>query len=282
MTSKTKTSQNVDFGRFKAGRGQPLFAICGPCVIESRDHVMKIAGFLTELSKKLSVPIIFKSSYDKANRTSAGSYRGLGIDAGLKILEEVRREFGLPIVTDVHTEEEAAQAGQSVDLLQIPAFLCRQTSLLEAAGKTAKPVMIKKGQFLAPEDMQFAIEKVNAAGSSQVICCERGACFGYRELVVDMRGLEVMRALGAPVVFDATHSVQRMGGAGGKSSGSREYVAPLARAAVALGVDGVFLECHDRPDSAPSDGPNMLPLEAVEPLLRDLKVLHELKLETRN
>ncbi|MFN8389126.1 MAG: 3-deoxy-8-phosphooctulonate synthase [Bdellovibrionota bacterium] len=280
-SSNASTNRKVAFPEFSIGADEPLAVICGPCVIESRDHVLRMAEAISEICRRVQVPLIFKSSYDKANRTSASGYRGLGIDAGLKILSEVRTSFQVPVISDVHTEEEAAQCKSVLDVVQIPAFLCRQTSLLEAAGQTGKAVLVKKGQFLAPEDMQFAAEKIRAGGSRHVLLCERGACFGYRDLVVDMRSLVIMRELGDPVVFDATHSVQKMGGAGGKSGGNRAFVPHLARAAVAVGVDAVFLECHDDPDHAPSDGPNMLPLPALQPLLEDLKRVHELRLHTR-
>jgi len=264
------------------GRPGPLALICGPCVVESREHALKMASSISSICRELDFPLIYKSSYTKANRTSGTSFRGLGMDAGLKILAEVRNEFGLAVVSDVHSEEEARSAGAALDLIQIPAFLCRQSALLETAGQTGKPVMVKKGQFVAPEDMKFAVDKIRNVGNQSVLLCERGSCFGYRELVVDFRALSAMRATGCPVVFDATHSVQIMGGADGRSSGRREFVPALARAAVSWGVDAIFLECHDAPERAPSDGPNMIPLDALKPLLTDLKALHSLKLETRS
>ncbi len=259
-----------DERRVSIGEASGLLFICGPCVMESRDHVLFMAQSLRRIADELKIQIVFKSSYDKANRTSLGSYRGLGLELGLKILAEVQREFALPVVTDVHSEEEACSAGEVVDLLQIPAFLCRQTSLLEKAGRTLKPVMVKKGQFLHPEDMKFAAEKIRSSGNDRVILCERGSCFGYRELVVDFRSLPIMRDLGCPVVFDATHSVQLMGGVSGVSGGNRRFVPVLARAAVAVGVDGLFFECHEQPERAPSDGPNMVPLADLPGLLRAL------------
>ncbi len=279
------TKNRVRVGNVEIGGGAPLAILCGPCVVESLEHARKMAGAISEIARKVGLPLIYKSSYTKANRTSASSFRGPGMEEGLRILSTVSKEFQLPVVSDVHTKEEAEAASASLDLLQIPAFLCRQTELLEAAGGTGKPVMIKKGQFVAPSDMQFAAEKVrsrqNRAGhAEQVLLCERGACFGYRDLVVDFRSLRIMAAA-APVVFDATHSVQQMGGTGGTSGGMREYVPCLARAAVAVGVDAVFLECHDAPASAPSDGPNMLPLEELAGVLGDLKRIHEMQLETR-
>ncbi len=266
----------------RIGGGAPLALIAGPCVIESPEHLMKMAEAISSITRDLGIQLIFKSSFEKANRTSGRSFRGLGRDAGLAALAAVRNKLGLPVLTDIHTEDDARAAAEIVDVLQIPAFLCRQSSLLEAAGATGKTVLIKKGQFLAPEDMRFAAEKVVAAGTdSQVLLCERGACFGYRELIVDFRGLAVMRESGWPVVFDATHSVQIMGGAGGVSGGNRRFVPLLARAAVAVGVDALFLEVHDNPDVAPSDGPNMLPIEALKPLLEDLIALDQLPMHTR-
>lgn len=263
------------------GRGCPLVAICGPCVIESREHCLDHARRIRDIAAAVGLPLIFKSSYDKANRTSLGGFRGVGLEAGLDILAEVREAVGVSVVTDVHSPEEAIAAAKVVDLLQIPAFLCRQTDLLIAAGGTGKPVMVKKGQFLHPSDMGFAVEKVVSSGQGGVIVCERGACFGYRELVVDFRSLEMLHEHGCPVVFDATHSVQSMGGASGRSGGARQYVPGLARAAAASGVDGVFLECRENPSEGPSDGPNMVSLKDLEPLLEDLRVLHDLRLQTR-
>ena len=271
-------------GKAKAitiGARQPLVLICGPCVIESEEHAMYMAGKISETAATVGIPLIYKSSYDKANRTSGGSFRGMGIEAGLKILQAVRSNYDIPVITDIHSPEEARVVAQVADILQIPAFLCRQTDLLLAAGKIGKPVMIKKGQFVHPADMEYAVDKIVSGGSSSVLLCERGSCFGYRELVVDFRSLAMMSGTGCPVVFDATHSVQSMGGAGGTSSGSREYVPLLARAAVAVGVSAVFLECHDHPDAAPSDGPNMIPLSQLQPLLEDLQQLSMLQLKTR-
>jgi len=246
-----------------------LALLAGPCVVESRDLVHEIAGTLKAACDRLGVPFVFKASLDKANRTSAGSFRGMGFDAALDLLGEVKREFGVPVVTDIHEPWHAAAVADVVDLLQIPAFLCRQTDLLVAAGATGRAVNVKKGQFMAPEDMAYAVEKVRSGGSDNVLLTERGTTFGYHDLVVDFRGLAVMRR-SAPVVFDATHSVQSPGGGGGKSSGKREFVAPLARAAVAFGVDALFLETHPDPDKALSDGPNMLALADIEGLLEDV------------
>lgn len=250
-------------GRISVGTAQTLLLIAGPCQIESREHSFSIASFLTNLCEDFPVSFVFKSSFDKANRTSLTGARGIGIDEGLKVLAAVKKEFGCPVLTDIHSPEQAAIAAEVVDVLQIPAFLCRQTDLLIAAGATGKAVHVKKGQFLHPSDMQFAADKVASTGNKNVLLCERGTCHGYRDLVVDMRGLLLMKQTGYPVVFDATHSVQQMGGSGGSSGGARSFVQPLARAAIATGVDGLFFECHDNPDSAPSDGPCMLPLEQV-------------------
>lgn len=252
------------------GGDSPLALIAGPCVIESRDHILMMAEKVKVAAEAAGLPLIFKSSFDKANRTSGSGFRGGGIEEGLKILAEVRSSFRLPVVTDIHLPDQAALVAEYVDLLQIPAFLCRQTDLLEAAGRTGKPVMVKKGQFLHPSDMKYAGQKIAAAGSNSVIFCERGTSFGYRELIVDFKSLKIMSDLGAPVVFDATHSVQSLGGAGGSSSGSREYVPLLARAAAAVGVGAVFIETHDNPDSAPSDGPNMVPITELKGLLDSL------------
>lgn len=268
MTTPTKKIA-VDFHR-----GPKPLIIAGPCVIESRDHIVRHAEALTKICARTGNQLVFKSSYDKANRTAAGSFRGLGIEQGLKILAEVRANFGVPVITDVHSEAEAEQAGEVVDILQIPAFLSRQTSLLVAAGKTGKAVLIKKGQFLAPEDMKYAAEKVISGGGKQVLLCERGACFGYRDLVVDFRSLAIMADTGWPIIFDATHSVQVMGGGGGVSAGNRRFVPYLARAAVACGVHGLFIECHEDPEHAPSDAATMLPMTQMEALLQTLNSVH--------
>lgn len=255
------------------GDGAALVFFAGPCVIESREHCFKIAKFLKDVADSKKINLVFKASLTKANRTSGSSFRGLGADEALKVLEDVKKEFGLLVITDVHETVEVASVAEVVDVLQIPAFLCRQTALLEEVGKTNKPVLIKKGQFLAPEDMAFAAEKV---GSGLVIFCERGSLFGYRDLVVDMRGLVKMRESGYPVVFDGTHSVQSMGGASGKSGGEREMVFPLLRSATACGVDGLFFECHDEPEKAPSDGPNMLHLSEVPKILDTILAIDRL------
>ena len=263
------------------GDSSPLI-ICGPCAIESRESTLRHAEKIVEVARSNSLPIVFKSSYDKANRTKHDSFRGVGIEEGLSILQEVKNTFSVPVITDVHSVEEVAAVGEVADILQVPAFLCRQTDILVAAGNSNKTVMIKKGQFLAPEDMKYALEKVSSSGNQKVMLCERGSCFGYRDLVVDFRGICQMKETGAPVIYDATHSVQVMGGAGGSSSGNRKFLLPLLRAACAVGIDGVFLECHENPESAPSDGANMLPLDSLEAVLKDIKILSGLALETRN
>ena len=251
----------------RVGRGDKLLLIAGPCQIESREHCLTIARALQEMTRDLPLNLVFKSSFDKANRTSLSGKRGIGMAAGLEVLAAVKRETGLPILTDIHSPEQAAVAAEVCDILQTPAFLCRQTDLLIAAGRTGKTINVKKGQFLAPEDMAHVAAKVASGGTSKVLLCERGTCFGYRDLVVDMRGLVTMASTGWPVIFDATHSVQSMGGSGGASGGDRSLVSPLLRAAVAVGVDGIFVECHDNPDAAPSDGPSMVPLDQMRMLL---------------
>lgn len=260
-------AQLVDIGSFKVGQGQRPFLIAGPCVIESEQLVMETAGRVAEMTKALGIPYIFKSSFDKANRTSIKSFRGPGIKAGLAILKKVKDHFAVPVLTDVHTEEQATEAGKVVDVLQIPAFLCRQTDLLMAAAQTGKVVNVKKGQFLSPVEMGNAVKKIEECGSRRILLTERGSSFGYNNLVVDMRSFPIMRSFGYPVVFDATHSVQLPGGGGTKSSGQREYVEPLACAAAGAGVDGFFMEVHPNPDEALSDGPNMVPLHQLKILL---------------
>jgi 2-dehydro-3-deoxyphosphooctonate aldolase (KDO 8-P synthase) len=247
-----------------------LFLIGGPCVLENRDMAMNIAGFMKEACQRLQIPYVFKSSYDKANRTSWNSFRGPGLEEGLEILASIRRDLVVPVLTDVHSVREAQEAARVVDILQIPAFLVRQTDLLLAAGNTGKPVNLKKAQFIAPGDMIHAITKVRQTNNERILVTERGTQFGYNNLVVDMRSLSIMAEFGLPVVFDATHSVQLPGGQGTSSGGQRQFVAPLARAAVAAGAHGVFLEMHEDPDRALSDGPNSLPLFEVPRLLEDL------------
>lgn len=258
---------------FEVGAGQPFFLIAGPCVIESQQLALDTAGQLQEICIRLGIPFIFKSSFDKANRSSGSSFRGPGIDEGLRILDEVRRQLGVPVLTDVHEDTDFSQVAAVVDVLQTPAFLCRQTNFISRVAAAGKPVNIKKGQFLSPWDMRHVVEKAKAAGNEQILVCERGVSFGYNNLVADMRSLAVMRDTGCPVVFDATHSVQLPGGLGSTSGGQREFVPVLARAAVAVGVAGLFLETHPEPDKALSDGPNAWPLAHMEALLETLQAL---------
>ena len=261
--------------RIAVGDGS-LVILAGPCMAESRAVCMETAQFLKELCAELGLGYVFKASYDKANRSSGSTVRGPGREAGLAMLREVKASLGLPIVTDIHEAHEVDEVAQVVDVLQIPAFLCRQTDLLIAAGKTNLAVNIKKGQFMAPEDMRGAVEKVRSTGNDKVMLCERGTSFGYHNLVTDMRSLEVMRSLGVPVVFDATHSVQLPGGNGTSSGGCREFVAPLARAAAAVGIDALFIEVHPDPDKALSDGPNSLNFKQAEKVIKEVKAIHEL------
>ena len=261
----------------KIGEGQPLALIGGPCVIESADFTLKMAAEIKKVCDRLEVPFIFKASFDKANRTSIGSFRGHPIEQGLAVLQRVKDEIGVPVLTDIHLPEQAAIAAEVVDVLQIPAFLCRQTDILLAAAATGKTVNVKKGQFLAPWDMKNVVAKLEAAGTERIMMTERGTSFGYNTLVVDFRSLPQMRALGYPVVFDATHSVQMPGGQGNKSGGQREFVPYLARAAAAIGIDALFMEIHEDPDNALSDGPNMIQLANLENVLRPiLNVRHSL------
>ena len=261
----------VSVGKVRFGNRLPLSIIAGPCQMESREHALAVAGTLAKLAKKLKLGIVYKTSFDKANRTSGRAARGIGIDKAIPIFKEIRARTGLPVLTDVHEIEQCARLAEAVDVLQIPAFLCRQTDLLLAAAKTGCVVNVKKGQFLAPWDMKNVVEKITAAGNRNVLVTERGASFGYNTLVSDMRSLPILaRTTGAPVIFDATHSVQQPGGKGTASGGEREFVPVLARAAVAVGVAGVFIETHPDPDHAPSDGPNMVALAEMESLLRTL------------
>jgi 2-dehydro-3-deoxyphosphooctonate aldolase (KDO 8-P synthase) len=269
------TTHDVTIDGLVLGQEHPLFVIAGPCVIENETLCLQVAERLQIITSALGIPFIFKSSYDKANRTSGASFRGLGLDEGLRILRKVNEEIGVPVLSDVHSIEEVQPAAEVLDVLQIPAFLCRQTDLVLAAMRTGKAVNIKKGQFLAPWDMKQVVDKATSTGSHRILLTERGSCFGYNTLVSDFRSLPIMRQWGYPVVFDATHSVQLPGGAGNASSGQREFVAPLARAAVAVGCDGLFMEVHPDPDRAPSDGPNMVPLDQVEDLLRQLVRIRE-------
>jgi 2-dehydro-3-deoxyphosphooctonate aldolase (KDO 8-P synthase) len=260
----------VEIGSISMGGGRPLVLIAGPCVIESHDHALKIADAVQGVARVCGVPYIFKASYDKANRTSLGSFRGPGLDEGLRILAAIKARTGLPILTDIHEPAQAERVAQVADALQIPAFLSRQTDLIVAAARTGRAVNNKKGQFLSPRDMRFAVEKVIQSGNARVFVTERGVSFGYNNLVVDMRAFPLLHELGCPVVFDATHSLQLPGGGDGVTSGEARFIPTLASAAVAAGVDGVFLEVHDNPSVARSDAQNALPLESLEPLLRRL------------
>jgi 2-dehydro-3-deoxyphosphooctonate aldolase (KDO 8-P synthase) len=269
---RTSTAGSVAAGSVRFGNRLPLAIIAGPCAMESREHALEMASALKEIAEKLGIGLVYKSSFDKANRTSAASARGIGLAEALPIFAEVKERFGLPITTDVHEIEQCAAVAEAVDILQIPAFLCRQTDLLVAAAKTGRVVNVKKGQFLAPWDMANVARKVTESGNPNVMVTERGASFGYNTLISDMRALPIMaEATGAPVIFDATHSVQQPGGKGTSSGGQREFVPVLARAAVAVGVAGVFIETHQDPEKAPSDGPNMVPLREMEGLLRELQ-----------
>ncbi|MGD0338437.1 MAG: 3-deoxy-8-phosphooctulonate synthase [Bacteroidota bacterium] len=266
----------IQIGKVTVGGGSALVLIAGPCVIESRDMILTTAESIVSCAQKYTIPVIFKSSYKKANRTSIASFSSLGIEQGLKILEEVKRTFGIPVLTDIHSEQEASIAAEVVDILQIPAFLSRQTDLLQAAGKTGRVVNIKKGQFLAPDDMKHAAEKVTSTGNSKVLLTERGTTFGYHNLIVDMRSLAIMRKFGFPVVLDATHSVQLPGGDAEQSGGQPEFIFPIARAGVAVGVDAVFIETHPDPSKALSDAASQLPLSRLEQLVYQLKSLDQL------
>lgn len=261
---------------FQAGLDHPLFLIAGPCVVESEQMAIDTAGQLKEITTRLGIPFIYKSSYDKANRTSLSSFRGLGEDEGLRILAEVKKQVAVPVLTDVHEDTDMAKVASVVDVLQTPAFLCRQTNFITRAASAGKPVNIKKGQFLSPWDMRNVVDKARATGNEQIMVCERGASFGYGNLVSDMRSLAIMRETGAPVVFDATHSVQLPGGQGSSSGGQREHVPVLARAAVASGIAGLFMESHPEPEKALSDGPNAWPLQHMKELLTTLKALDAL------
>ena len=260
---------------FEVGNDRPIFLIAGPCVIESRDSVLRHSAALAKVSDETGVPIVFKASFDKANRTSYASFRGIGMEEGLKILAEARKETGLPVLTDVHLPDQVGPTAEVVDVMQIPALLCRQTDLVQAAAASGKPVNIKKGQFLAPWDMKNVLAKAREVGGKKIMLCERGATLGYGNLVSDFRSLEIMREAGAPVVFDATHSVQLPGGSGDKSAGERRFIPTLARAAVAVGTDGLFMEVHENPEKALSDGPNSLYLSDLAELLKRLVAIHE-------
>jgi 2-dehydro-3-deoxyphosphooctonate aldolase (KDO 8-P synthase) len=266
-----------NIGKISFGPRQPLVVIAGPCQIESAGHAQDTAGSILEITRSLDIPFIYKSSFDKANRSSVSTQRGIGIESGLQILNGIKHQFGVPVLTDIHESYQAqACADAGIDVLQIPAFLCRQTDLLLAAGETGLAINIKKGQFLAPQDMKNVADKIASTGNRRILLCERGYTHGYNNLVVDMRSLPIMAGTGYPVVFDATHSVQQPGALGSSSGGDRRMVAPLARAAIATGsVAAVFIETHQDPDSAPSDGPNMIPLDQLTELLSQLKSLHE-------
>lgn len=271
MVKEIKLNEKVIFGN-----NRPFVLFAGPCAIESEERVLKIAEGIKKTTDRLNIPYVFKSSYDKANRSSIESYRGPGIENGLKILEKVKDEFDLPVISDVHTEEQAKIAADVLDVIQIPAFLCRQTDLVTAVGKTNKIVNVKKGQFLAPWDIDQVIKKIESTGNEKILLTERGVTFGYNNLVVDMRSLPRMRKTGYPVVFDATHSVQLPGGAGDSSDGDREYVPYLTRAAVGAGIDALFLEVHDQPEEALSDGANMVRLENLEKILKQAQAIDKL------
>lgn len=265
-----------EVGTVRLGHGAPLALVAGPCVIESRVQVMEVAAALVEITKELSMPLIFKASYDKANRTSLSSYRGPGLQAGMDILGEVRETYGVPVLSDVHCKEEVEVAASTLDVIQIPAFLCRQTDLVVSAARTGRAINVKKGQFLAPWDVAPIMEKIRSQGNHRILISERGSCFGYNQLVVDFRSLVVLRGLGAAVVFDATHSVQLPGGLGGASGGQRHFVPALARAAAAVGVDALFMEVHPDPDRALCDGPNSLPLGGLKGTLKEILAIDEI------
>ena len=271
MVEKVELSENIIFGDFS----QSFVLLAGPCVLEGRDHALKMAESILKIAEKMGIPFVFKSSYDKANRSSISSYRGPGIDKGLDILSEIREEFDIPVISDVHSPEQALKAGEVLDIVQIPAFLSRQTDLVVAAGETGKIVNVKKGQFLSPGEMKNVIKKIESTGNNKILLTERGSCFGYNKLVVDMTSLSKMRELGYPVVFDATHSVQLPGKAGDSSGGEREYAPVLARAAVAAGIDALFLEVHDNPLQAGSDSATVLPLDKLEEVLTQVFVIDE-------
>ena len=266
----------VQVGNFLIGGGEPLTLLAGPCVLESMDRCLRIGRAIKEITGRLGMPYVFKASFDKANRSSYHSFRGPGLEKGLEMLRRIKEELDVPIVTDIHEAGQAAPAAKVADILQIPAFLCRQTDLLHAAAETGRVVNVKKGQFLSPNDMRNVVDKLHVSGSDKILLTERGASFGYNNLVVDMRSLPIMRSFGYPVIFDGTHSVQLPGGAGTTSAGQREYVEYLVRAAAGVGVDGIFLEVHDDPEEALSDGPNMVYLDKLEELLKDALAINEI------
>lgn len=270
------TPKIIKVDQIEIANNKPFALMAGPCQIESRDHAFEMCGALKELTQRLGIPFIYKSSYDKANRTSLFGERGLGLEKGLEVLADIKDHFGVPVVSDVHTEEQCKIAGEVLDILQIPAFLCRQTDLLVAAAKTGKVINVKKGQFLAPWDMKNVVAKIAESGNGNIMLCERGASFGYNTLVSDMRSLPIMAKTGYPVIYDATHSVQQPGGLGGSSGGDRDMVPVLARAAIAVGVAGIFMETHQDPDNAPSDGPNMVKLSELPDVLEHLVKLDKI------
>lgn len=272
----TNPNSTISVGNVVFSNNAPLSIIAGPCQMESRDHAFEMAGRIKEIADRLGIGFVYKSSFDKANRTSLSSQRGIGLEKAMEIFTDLKREFGIPVLTDVHTEDQCKIVAPIVDILQIPAFLCRQTDLLVAAAKTGRVINVKKGQFLAPWDMKNVLRKITESGNPNVMACERGVSFGYNTLVSDMRALPIMAAFGSPVIFDATHSVQQPGGQGTTSGGQREFVETLARAAVAVGVAGVFLETHQDPDNAPSDGPNMVRLDNLANLLETLMAFDRL------
>jgi 2-dehydro-3-deoxyphosphooctonate aldolase (KDO 8-P synthase) len=272
MSKAVLQNSTVTIGDVSLSQSLPFALIAGPCQMESRDHALEMASALVDITRKLEIPLVFKASFDKANRTSAGAARGIGLTKALEVFAEIKAKFAIPVLTDIHDAGQCKPVAEIVDILQIPAFLCRQTDLLVAAAETGRAINVKKGQFLAPWDMKNVAAKITGAGNPNVLVCERGVSFGYNTLVSDMRSLPIMaRDTGAPVVFDATHSVQQPGGQGGSSGGQREFVPVLARAAIAVGVAGLFIETHESPDRAPSDGPNMVPLHLMADLLADLK-----------
>ncbi len=273
---QAKSVPQVGIGSYRCGPGNPLLIIAGPCVIETEELTLRIAERLHKITTGLGLPLVFKASFDKANRTSVSSFRGPGLDDGLRILEKVKQAFGIPVTTDVHLPDQAASVAQVCQVLQVPAFLARQTDLLIAVAQTGRVINVKKGQFMAPTDMRYVLEKTQQHGSGGTMLCERGTFFGYGRLVNDMQAIPIMQSLGAPVIFDATHSVQQPGGLGGATGGNRAMVEPLARAATAIGADGLFFETHPEPDSSPSDGPNMIPLDQFEGVLRRLQMIGEL------
>jgi 2-dehydro-3-deoxyphosphooctonate aldolase (KDO 8-P synthase) len=266
----------VRVGEIRIGKGNPLVLIAGPCVIENEEITFTTAKKLKEICDRLGISLIFKSSYDKANRTSGSSFRGLGIDQGLKILSDVKKKFSIPVISDIHSVEEVRPASEVLDALQIPAFLCRQTDLILSSSQTGKPVNVKKGQFLAPWDVKNIIEKFTSTGNQNLLITERGTSFGYNNLIVDFRGFPIIRSFGYPILFDVTHSLQLPGGQGSSSGGQREFAPPLARAAVAMGIDGLFIEVHPDPTQALSDASTMIPLQEIEGLLQQTKTIHDM------